>query len=188
MSIGSQETATSQWSWPVYSRLFSCDLGRLVANLSRAIAMRMHEAYLAIRNGVGRSVLVSRGGREGRMTPGIKRLDHEAWLSLLALSVPIHDGKSHPTRMSASVRVDTEGRCAPGAVGEKDQMGSQVRGPRGGAFASKSLCDTPGILKGGDAMSGTRSTKKTSAQRLSASQRWAWWPRPPAHSPPVCTH
>ncbi len=28
------------------------------------------------------------------MTPGIKRLDHEAWLSLLALSVPLHDGKS----------------------------------------------------------------------------------------------
>ena len=61
------------------------------------------------------------------------------------------------------MRVDTEGRCAPGAVGEKDQMGSQVRGPRGGSFASKSLCDTPGILKGGDAMSGTRSTKKTTS-------------------------
>ena len=33
-------------------------------------------------------------GGEGRMTPGIKRLNHEAWLSLLALSVPLHDGKS----------------------------------------------------------------------------------------------
>jgi hypothetical protein len=42
-------------------------------------------------------------GGEVRMTPGIKRLDHEVWLSLLALSVPIHDGKSHTTRMSASV-------------------------------------------------------------------------------------
>ena len=48
-------------------------------------------------------------------------------------------------------------------MGEKEQMESQVRGPRGGAFASKSLCDTPGILKGGDAMSGTRSTKKTTS-------------------------
>lgn len=97
------------------------------------------------------------------MTPGIKRLDHKAWPSLLALSVPIHDGKSNSTRMSAFVRADTEGRCAPDAVGEKDQMGSQVRGPRGGTFASKSLCDTPEILKGGDAMSGARSTKKTTS-------------------------
>jgi len=70
------------------------------------------------------------------MTPGIKRLYHWAWPSLPALSVPIHDGKSNTTRMSAFVRADTGGRYAPGAAGEEDQMGSQVRGPRGGAFAS----------------------------------------------------
>jgi hypothetical protein len=43
MSISSQETATPQWSRRVDSRLFSCDLGRLAANFSTAIAMPMHE-------------------------------------------------------------------------------------------------------------------------------------------------
>src|SRR5271157_4476627 len=52
------------------------------------------------------------GGRGARMTPGIKRLYHWAWPSLLALYVPIHDGESNTTRMSAFVRADTEGRRA----------------------------------------------------------------------------
>ena len=41
----------------------SCDLGRLVAAFLTAIAMRMHEAHLAIREVAARSVLVPRGGR-----------------------------------------------------------------------------------------------------------------------------
>jgi hypothetical protein len=57
--------------------------------------MHTHETYLAIRNGVDRSVLVSRGGRRENDVR-FKRLDHEAWLFLLALSVSIsvsiHDG------------------------------------------------------------------------------------------------
>ena len=68
------------------------------------------------------------------MTPGLKRLNHQAWLSFPALSVPIHDGKSNTIRMSAFVRADTEARCAPSVLGEKDRMGSQVRGPRGRAW------------------------------------------------------
>src|SRR5208337_3652328 len=93
----------------------SCDLGRLVAAFLTAIAMRMHEAHLAIREVAARPVLVPRWARSEN-DPGIKRLDHKAWPSLLALSVPIHDGKSNTTRMSASVRADTGGRYAPGPL------------------------------------------------------------------------
>ena len=46
------------------------------------------------------------------MTPGIKRLDHEAWPSLLALSVPIHDGKSEHDQNFLVPRVDTGGSFA----------------------------------------------------------------------------
>ena len=46
------------------------------------------------------------------------------------------------------MRADTEGFCAPGAVGEKDQMGSQVRGPRGGAFASTAQANRIAVSEG----------------------------------------